>query len=125
MVLKNAPPEFIAPQLATLVAVPPRGAGWVYEIKLAGYRILSRINGKDVRMLTRKLNADTGSIALLASTERPSARTVLHSVGSASRRPRVIGYLGPVGTFRRIYRAAFLRELGAVFGVGEMGSAGL
>jgi bifunctional non-homologous end joining protein LigD len=50
----QAPPEFIAPQLATLVSAPPKGAGWAYEIKLDGYRILARINGKDVRMFTRK-----------------------------------------------------------------------
>src|SRR4029450_11783237 len=45
----HPPPDFIAPQLATLVAAPPKGAGWVYEIKLDGYRILARLNGKDVR----------------------------------------------------------------------------
>ena len=46
----QALPEFIAPQLATLVPAPPKGVGWVYEIKLDGYRVLARINGKDVRM---------------------------------------------------------------------------
>src|SRR5437899_1323596 len=62
----HAPPEFIAPQLATLVAAPPRGAGWVYEVKLDGYRILARINGKDVRLLTRRGNDWTADMQQLA-----------------------------------------------------------
>jgi bifunctional non-homologous end joining protein LigD len=62
----SAPPEFIAPQLAMLVAAPPKGAGWVYEIKLDGYRILARINGKDVRLLTRRGNDWTADMQQLA-----------------------------------------------------------
>jgi len=43
-------PDRIAPQLATLVSSPPTGAGWAYEIKLDGYRILARIDGEVVVM---------------------------------------------------------------------------
>jgi bifunctional non-homologous end joining protein LigD len=43
----TALPDRIPPQLATLVDAPPNGAGWVYEIKLDGYRILSRIERGD------------------------------------------------------------------------------
>jgi bifunctional non-homologous end joining protein LigD len=62
----EAPPEFIAPQLATLVSTPPKGAGWIYEIKLDGYRILARINGKDVRLFTRRGNDWTADMQHLA-----------------------------------------------------------
>src|SRR5262249_26986230 len=50
-------PDFVAPQLATLVDTPPEGGDWIHEMKLDGYRILARIedgratlwsrNGKD------------------------------------------------------------------------------
>jgi bifunctional non-homologous end joining protein LigD len=46
-------PAFIEPCLATLVAKPPIGDGWVHEIKFDGYRIQARIDGKSVRLLTR------------------------------------------------------------------------
>jgi bifunctional non-homologous end joining protein LigD len=38
-------PDFIEPQLAKLVSEPPRGAGWVHEIKFDGYRIQARVEG--------------------------------------------------------------------------------
>jgi bifunctional non-homologous end joining protein LigD len=37
-------PEFIHPQLATLVEAPPEGEDWLHEMKFDGYRILSRID---------------------------------------------------------------------------------
>lgn len=50
----TTPPNFIAPQLATLVERPPSGADWVHEIKFDGYRIQMRVeNGKTV-LRTRK-----------------------------------------------------------------------
>lgn len=45
-------PAQLQPQLATLVDSPPAGA-WHYEVKFDGYRILSRIDGDDVRLFTR------------------------------------------------------------------------
>ena len=36
-------PEFVQPQLATLVAAPPAGDEWLHEMKFDGYRILCRI----------------------------------------------------------------------------------
>lgn len=46
-------PRAIAPQLATLVAEPPPGAPWLYEVKLDGYRLLASRLGDDVRLTTR------------------------------------------------------------------------
>ncbi|MBV8032115.1 MAG: DNA ligase D [Betaproteobacteria bacterium] len=46
-------PEFVAPQLATLAAEPPRSGDWVYEIKYDGYRMLARLSGKEVTLHTR------------------------------------------------------------------------
>jgi bifunctional non-homologous end joining protein LigD len=47
-------PQFIEPSLAQLVDKPPSGPPWVHEIKFDGYRMQARIDGADVRLLTRK-----------------------------------------------------------------------
>jgi bifunctional non-homologous end joining protein LigD len=72
-----AMPDFVAPQLPTLVDAPPEGPEWLHEIKLDGYRVLWRIAGGKSRILTRtgqdwtdrfseiaklKLNADTAIV---------------------------------------------------------------
>ncbi|MBW8721695.1 MAG: non-homologous end-joining DNA ligase, partial [Polaromonas sp.] len=60
-------PETLAPQLATLVTRPPADReGWVYEIKYDGYRLLARIDGKSVRLFTRKGNDWTDKLSKLA-----------------------------------------------------------
>jgi bifunctional non-homologous end joining protein LigD len=41
------------PQLATLVASAPDDDTWLHEVKYDGFRIGMRIDGKDVRLLTR------------------------------------------------------------------------
>ncbi|WP_144061234.1 non-homologous end-joining DNA ligase [Hyphomicrobium denitrificans] len=46
-------PDFVEPCLATLVAAPPEGDDWVHEIKFDGYRIQARIDGDNVRLITR------------------------------------------------------------------------
>ena len=51
--LKSTLPDFVDPCLATLVAAPPEGDDWVHEIKFDGYRIQARIDGDDVRLITR------------------------------------------------------------------------
>lgn len=50
---RAAPPLLLAPQLATLVEVPPEGDDWRYELKLDGYRLLTRIDPQGVRCFTR------------------------------------------------------------------------
>jgi bifunctional non-homologous end joining protein LigD len=49
---KGSLPAFVAPQLATLADAVPAG-DWLYELKLDGYRLLARVDGDDVRILTR------------------------------------------------------------------------
>jgi bifunctional non-homologous end joining protein LigD len=50
-------PETLTPELATLVDAPPaRPEEWIYEIKFDGYRMLTRVQGKDIRLITRNGN---------------------------------------------------------------------
>ena len=58
--LKNLPgarkvalPEFVSPQLATLVREPPRGKEWLHELKFDGYRLLCHLHRGQVRLWTR------------------------------------------------------------------------
>jgi bifunctional non-homologous end joining protein LigD len=46
-------PDFVPPELPTLVDRPPEGPEWLHEIKLDGYRVLWRIAGGKNRFLTR------------------------------------------------------------------------
>jgi bifunctional non-homologous end joining protein LigD len=46
-------PGHIELQLATLRKCPPAGPGWLHEIKLDGYRMLCRIDGGRVQLITR------------------------------------------------------------------------
>lgn len=50
---KEKLPAFIEPQLASLAKSPPSGAKWMHEIKLDGYRIQVRIDGRRAQLLTR------------------------------------------------------------------------
>jgi bifunctional non-homologous end joining protein LigD len=52
---KESLPKFIPPQLAQIAKTPPTGDDWMHEIKLDGYRIQARIDGKKrtVQLLTR------------------------------------------------------------------------
>ena len=58
--IKNLPgarkvsiPEFVPPQLATLVDKPPPGDEWFHELKLDGYRLLAHLESGKVRFWTR------------------------------------------------------------------------
>jgi len=50
---KAAMPEFVPPQLATLVERPPVGEEWFHELKFDGYRLICHLNGKQIRFWTR------------------------------------------------------------------------
>jgi bifunctional non-homologous end joining protein LigD len=49
-------PTWIKPQLAVLVKAAPDGPGWLHEIKLDGYRMHARIDGRSVKIITRRGN---------------------------------------------------------------------
>jgi DNA ligase D len=64
---KEDQPEFLSPQLATLAEVPPSNDGWLHELKLDGYRMQARKNGKQVQMLTRTGLDWTGRMRSIAN----------------------------------------------------------
>ena len=65
-VVKAELPEKLAPQLATLVDGPPKNyQDWLYEIKFDGYRLLARIDGKDIKLFTRNGNDWTSKLGPL------------------------------------------------------------
>jgi bifunctional non-homologous end joining protein LigD len=47
-------PNFRPFQLATLAAKVPKADGWLCEMKFDGYRCQAAINGKEVRLYTRR-----------------------------------------------------------------------
>jgi bifunctional non-homologous end joining protein LigD len=46
-------PAKLSPQLATLAAGAPTSDQWIWEIKLDGYRLMARIEGAKVQLITR------------------------------------------------------------------------
>ena len=58
------------PQLALLVSEPPRGAAWLHELKLDGYRIGVIIDGARVRLLSRRGNDWTTEFPELVQSAR-------------------------------------------------------
>lgn len=64
-------PATLSPQLATLVNAPPGdGDQWMYEIKFDGYRIVARIDGSDIRLITRNGNDWTAKLPTLVAALR-------------------------------------------------------
>ena len=49
-----AMPDFVSPQLCTVVERPPGGDGWCHEIKFDGYRVQLRVEDGDAALYTRK-----------------------------------------------------------------------
>lgn len=56
----------MAPQLATQVKAPPRGDGWIHEVKFDGYRIQARLQDGQVRLLSRRRNDWTATFPAIA-----------------------------------------------------------
>jgi bifunctional non-homologous end joining protein LigD len=64
-VRKAAMPEFVSPQLATLVEKPPPGDEWFHELKFDGYRLLCHLNRSAIRFWTRNQKDWTAKFAPL------------------------------------------------------------
>jgi bifunctional non-homologous end joining protein LigD len=52
-VRKGLLPLFVEPSLASSIGNPPKGDQWWHEVKFDGYRIQTRIDGDEIRVLTR------------------------------------------------------------------------
>lgn len=50
---RDSMPVQISPELATLVDQPPDGDDWLHEVKFDGYRLICRIDGSHIQLLTR------------------------------------------------------------------------
>jgi bifunctional non-homologous end joining protein LigD len=59
----SRPPKWIKPQLTRLVDETPTGSDWLHEIKYDGYRMHARIDGGDIKLLTRT-GLDWGSVQI-------------------------------------------------------------
>lgn len=59
-------PDFVAPQLCTLVERPPAGKDWCHEIKFDGYRVQLRVEDDEATLKTRKGLDWTGKFAAIA-----------------------------------------------------------
>lgn len=60
-------PDFIEPQLATLVKEAPAGDDWWHEMKFDGYRILAQVSSAGVQLLSRRNHDWTGAFPTVAS----------------------------------------------------------
>lgn len=68
---RRAPqPDFVKPQLATLVNPPPAGDAWLHEIKFDGYRIEVVIRDGAARLFTRNGNDWTEKFPAIAEAVR-------------------------------------------------------
>jgi bifunctional non-homologous end joining protein LigD len=76
---KSRLPDFVAPQLATLVDRVPQGDDWLHEIKFDGYRILCRISNGEVSLITRNRQDWTERLSFLAeaAAELPVEQALL------------------------------------------------
>ncbi len=77
---RAALPDWVEPQLATLVAGAPSGEEWLHEIKIDGYRILARLERGRVSLLSRRGKDWTGRLPTVAQalgTLRDADRALL------------------------------------------------
>jgi bifunctional non-homologous end joining protein LigD len=51
---KAAFPGFIKPALAEQLSRPPKGEGWIHEVKFDGYRVQMHIANDAVKVVTRR-----------------------------------------------------------------------
>jgi bifunctional non-homologous end joining protein LigD len=66
--LRATHPSFLEPCLPTRTAHPPLGPDWLHEIKFDGFRLMTRREGRSVRLLTRRGYDWTQRFRLIAVT---------------------------------------------------------
>ena len=69
--LPPAKPRFVLVMKPKLVDEPPRGAGWIYELKFDGFRTLAVKNGDKVKLISRNENDLTNKFAEIAEAIAP------------------------------------------------------
>jgi len=76
---KAAMPEFVAPQLATLVREPPSGDEWLHELKFDGYRMICHLHRGKARFWSRNGKDWTEKFPNLAAALKtfPAATAIL------------------------------------------------
>jgi bifunctional non-homologous end joining protein LigD len=111
---KAAMPEFVAPQLATLVREPPRGDEWLHELKFDGYRMVCHLNrgkahfwsrnGKDwtekfpnlsaaLKLLPATSAILDGEVVVVDKAGRSSFQALQQAMGRGGReRPTAFGF---------------------------------
>jgi bifunctional non-homologous end joining protein LigD len=60
-------PEKLGPQLATATTSLPERGEWLFEVKLDGYRVMARVHGGEVRLITRGGHDWTAKMPQLAA----------------------------------------------------------
>ena len=65
--LNKISPRFIKPMLTTLAAGVEDRAGWLYEIKWDGYRIIAVLDGRQAQLFSRNQQAYTDKFAPVAA----------------------------------------------------------
>jgi bifunctional non-homologous end joining protein LigD len=60
-------PDFVAPQLATLVTTPPEGDAWLHEMKFDGFRIVCRLARRRATLWSRNARDWTGRFPGIAA----------------------------------------------------------
>ncbi len=70
-------PQYLPPQLATLVKAVPRGDDWLHELKVDGYRVLVVVDGDDTALWSRNQKSWTGKLPSLAGDARALGRRAL------------------------------------------------
>jgi bifunctional non-homologous end joining protein LigD len=71
-------PDFVEPQLATLVKAAPAGDAWLHELKFDGYRILARLARGRATLFSRRGKDWSASFpTVCAAVEALPARTAL------------------------------------------------
>jgi DNA ligase D-like protein (predicted ligase) len=102
--LSAGEPGFREPMLATLHEGPVTGDGWVFELKLDGYRLIAVRDGDDVTLWTRNRQDRTGAFPEVAEAlaAQPATRFVVDG--------EVVAFAGSAPSFSLLQRRAGITD---------------